>query len=113
MGTPEFAVPALESLVKNQHEVVSVYTQPPSVSGRGKKVKFSAVHNKANDLGLLVRTPANLNNSIDIDEFSKLKPEIVVVVAYGQLLSERILKIPKLGCFNTVSYTHLTLPTKA
>jgi len=100
MGTPEFAVPALESLVKNQHEVVSVYTQPPSVSGRGKKVKFSAVHNKANELGLLVRTPANLNNSIDIDEFSKLKPEIVVVVAYGQLLSERILKIPKLGCFN-------------
>jgi methionyl-tRNA formyltransferase len=100
MGTPEFAVPALDSLVNNQHKVLCVYTQPPSVSGRGKKVKFSAVHNKANELGLLVRTPTNLNNSTDIDEFSKLKPEIIVVVAYGQILSEGILKIPELGCLN-------------
>jgi methionyl-tRNA formyltransferase len=100
MGTPEFSIPTLNALVKSQHNVLCVYTQPPRAAGRGKKTQLSAVHSKAHELGLPVRTPNNLNNSVDIDEFAELKPDAVIVVAYGQILPEKILKIPKKGCIN-------------
>ena len=100
MGTPEFSIPTLNALVKSQHEVLCVYTQPPRAAGRGKKARLSVVHARADELGLLVRTPNNLNNPVDIAEFSELRPDAVIVVAYGQILSEKILKIPKKGCLN-------------
>ena len=100
MGTPEFAIPTLNSLVKSQHEVLCVYTQPPRAAGRGKKARLSAVHSRADELGLLVRTPNKINNSADINEFCELKPDAVIVVAYGQILPEKILTIPKKGCMN-------------
>ena len=100
MGTPEFSIPTLNALVKSQHNVLCVYTQPPRAAGRGKKTQLSAVHSRAHELGLPVKTPNNLNNSVDIDEFAELKPDAVIVVAYGQILPEKILKIPKKGCIN-------------
>ena len=100
MGTPEFSIPTLNALVKSQHNILCVYTQPPRAAGRGKKTHLSAVHSRAHELGLPVKTPNNLNNSVDIDEFAELKPDAVIVAAYGQILPEKILKIPKKGCIN-------------
>ena len=57
MGTPEFSIPTLNALVKSQHNVLCVYTQPPRAAGRGKKTQLSAVHSRAHELGLPVKTP--------------------------------------------------------
>lgn len=100
MGTPEFAVPALNALVQNKHEILSVYTQPPRPAGRGKKHKISSVHKCADNLDLLVKSPPRLNTKEIVNEISEVNPDLIVVVAYGQILPEEILKIPRFGCLN-------------
>ena len=99
MGTPEFAVPTLEALVK-EHNVSAVVTQPDKPKGRGKKMMFSAVKEKALEYGLTVYQPEKVKDSDFVKVLKELAPDIMVVVAFGQILSEEILNIPKYGCIN-------------
>ncbi len=99
MGTPDFAVPTLEALQKAGHEVVLVLTQPDRPSGRGKKLRFSPVKTSALELGIPVWQPEKLSDLVD-KLTSEFRPQAVVVVAYGQILPEKILKWPVLGCIN-------------
>ena len=99
MGTPEFAVPTLEALVK-EHNVSAVVTQPDKPKGRGKKMMYSAVKEKALEYGLTVYQPEKVKDSDFVQVLKELAPDIMVVVAFGQILSEEILNIPKYGCIN-------------
>ena len=83
MGTPEFAVPILNSLHQSKHSVLSVYTQGPKKSGQ--RLNISPIHKISNELGLNVRHPEKLNKE-EIDYIKKLSPNVVVVVAYGKLI---------------------------
>lgn len=101
MGTPEFAVPALEAIVKAGHNVVCVYTQPPRPAGRGQQPRKSAVHVKAEELGIDVRTPQSLRRDDQArQDFKDLNLDIAVVAAFGQILPQEILDMPQLGCWN-------------
>ncbi len=100
MGTPSFSVPALQALIAAGHEIVAVYTQPPRPSGRGQKLKPSAVHISAMSAGIEVRTPKSLRNKEVQKEFSNLRLDCAIVAAYGLILPEPILTAPKFGCVN-------------
>lgn len=100
MGTPDFAVRALEALLESPHKVVAVYTQPPRPAGRGMDLKKSPIHLLAEEKGLPVFTPENFKDPKDIEEFKALKADIAVVAAYGLLLPEAVLKAPTNGCIN-------------
>lgn len=100
-GTPEFAVPTLQSLIESPEiQVECVYTQPDRPSGRGQKLSESAVKRCATDAGLRVRQPLTLKTDEAIDEFRALNLDALVVVAYGQILKSPILEAPRLGCLN-------------
>lgn len=99
MGTPDFSVPALEA-VHAEHDVVCVYTQPPRPAGRGKKPRLTAVHARAEALGLEVRHPASLKDAAAQAEFAAMQADIAVVVAYGLILPQAVLDAPRLGCLN-------------
>ena len=99
MGTPEFSVPALEA-VAAAHEVVCVYTQPPRPAGRGKKDRPSPVQVRAAALGLPVRHPVSLKDGAAQAEFAALAADVAVVVAYGLILPQAVLKAPVQGCLN-------------
>ncbi|WP_298337126.1 methionyl-tRNA formyltransferase [uncultured Erythrobacter sp.] len=104
MGTPDFAVPALAALHElghdAGHEIACVYTQPPSRSGRGKKLRPSPVQAKAEELGLEVRSPKSLRNEEAQGEFAALDADIAVVAAYGLILPQAVLDAPTHGCLN-------------
>lgn len=100
MGTPDFAVPALMALHDAGHEIACVYSQPPSRSGRGKKLRPSPVHAKAEELGIEVRTPKSLRNGDAQAEFAALEADIAVVAAYGLILPQEVLDGPIHGCLN-------------
>lgn len=100
MGTPEFAVESLKEIVKRANdEVVAVYTQPDKLVGRKQVLKFSDVKLKAKELGLYVLQPF-VFDAAQVSFLQNLKPDVVVVVAYGKILPKTILKIPKFGCVN-------------
>ena len=101
MGTPDFAVPALEALVAAGHEVVAAYTQPPRPGGRrGKELTPTPVHKAAEALGIEVRHPASLKGAEEQAEFAALGADIAVVAAYGLILPQAVLDAPKHGCLN-------------
>jgi methionyl-tRNA formyltransferase len=100
MGTPDFAVPALQTLLDARHEIVAVYTQPPRPAGRGQREQRSPVHEFAASRSLPVRHPATLKGSDAKADFASLKPDAAVVVAYGLILPKTILETPRLGCLN-------------
>ena len=100
MGSPDFAVPALNALVEAGHEVVAVYCQPPRPAGRGKADRKTAVHERAEELGLQVRTPRSLRNEEEQAKFAVLEADLAVVAAYGLILPQPVLEAPKLGCVN-------------
>ena len=100
MGTPEFSVPVLQSLVDAGHEIVCVYCQPPRPAGRGKKDRPTPVHSRALELGLDVRHPTSLKSVEEQAEFDALNADVAVVVAYGLLLPQPVLDAPKFGCLN-------------
>ncbi len=100
MGTPDFAVPALNALVEAGHEMVAVYTQPPRPAGRGKQLQTSAVQGKAEALGIEVRSPRTLRDLAAQADFAALGADIAVVAAYGLILPQAVLDAPKLGCLN-------------
>ena len=100
MGTPDFSVPVLKSLVKAGHDIVCVYSQPPRPAGRGQKERLSPVHNFADAQGLQVRTPKSFKSDDFQAEFVALNADVAVVVAYGLILPKAALDAPKLGCIN-------------
>jgi len=100
MGTPDFAVPALASLIKANHDICIVYTQPPRPGGRGKKLQKTPVHKFAEDQGILVNTPISLKTPEALRMLSSLNLDALVVAAYGLILPPAVLEIPKLGCLN-------------
>ena len=99
MGTPEFAVPALEA-IHRAHEVLCVYTRPPRPAGRGKKDRPSPVQAHAEALGQPVRHPVSLKSPETQAEFAALKADVAVVVAYGLILPQPVLDAPAKGCLN-------------
>ena len=100
MGTPAFAVPALQSLIDAGHKVCCVYTQPPRPGGRGQKARTSAVHEFAAKKGLEARTPRSLKQSADQQAFTEIGADAAVVAAYGLILPKAVLEGTRLGCFN-------------
>jgi methionyl-tRNA formyltransferase len=100
MGTPDFAVPVLASLVGAGHEVVAAYTRAPRPAGRGMAERRSPVHDKAEAFGIPVRTPRSLRDPEAQAAFATLGADLAVVVAYGLILPEPVLAAPRLGCLN-------------
>jgi methionyl-tRNA formyltransferase len=99
-GTPEFAVPALEALLRSRHRVAAVFTQPDRPAGRGRTLKLSAVKQCAARAGLQVHQPASFKAVETLATLRSLDLDALVVVAYGLILPPAALAIPKLGCFN-------------
>lgn len=100
MGTPDFAVAILDSLLSAGHEIVAVYSQPPRPAGRGHKEQPSPVHAFAAARGLPVRTPLTLRSPEEQAAFAALKADAAVVAAYGLILPQPVLDAPRHGCLN-------------
>lgn len=100
MGTPDFSVPTLEEIIKAGHEVVGVVTQPDRPRGRGKSVASPPVKVKASEYHIPVFQPAKVREESFISTLAGLDPEIIVVVAFGQILPKEVLDLPKYGCIN-------------
>lgn len=100
MGTPDFAVPTLEALVKGGHQVVAAVTQPDKPKGRGKAVLMTPVKEKAIELSIPVYQPVKARTPEFVKILQELNLDVIVVVAFGQLLPKEILDLPKYGCVN-------------
>jgi methionyl-tRNA formyltransferase len=100
MGTPDFALPALDALYRAGHDIAAVYCQPARPAGRGHKDRPSPVEERARALGLSVRTPRSLKTPEAQAEFAALAPDAAVVVAYGLILPQAVLDAPRHGCLN-------------
>jgi methionyl-tRNA formyltransferase len=100
-GTPEFAAEHLKALLASNHTVVAVYTQPDRPAGRGQKMMPSPVKQLALDAGIAVCQPPSLRNEAAQAELAALAPDLLVVVAYGLILPQAVLDIPRLGCINS------------
>tara|TARA_A100001015_G_scaffold268860_1_gene320039 strand:+ start:3918 stop:4838 length:921 start_codon:yes stop_codon:yes gene_type:complete len=100
MGTPEFSVPTLENLINSNHKVLAVYSQPASKANRGQKYIQSSVEIFAKERSLNLRTPGSLNNDEEYNYLKKLKPDIVVVIAYGKIIPKKFLNLSKNGFIN-------------
>ena len=100
MGTPDFAVPALNALRNANHDIVCVYSQPPRRSGRGQKITKSAVQKTAEAAGLEARCPESFTNPNDMSAFVSLRADCAIVAAYGLILPKELLEAPRLGCIN-------------
>ena len=100
MGTPDFAVPSLEALIE-KYGVEAVFTQPDRPKGRGKKMAFSAVKEVAVKHDIKVFQPEKLKDDREAIEYLKdIRPDFIIVVAFGQILTKEVLDIPKYGCIN-------------
>ncbi|MCP4368051.1 MAG: methionyl-tRNA formyltransferase, partial [Deltaproteobacteria bacterium] len=100
MGTPDFAVPSLKALFKNDYNVLTVVTQPDRPKGRGRKVIPPPIKKVAQNIGYDVIQPVSVKNQDFLNTISKLKPDMFIVIAYGHILSNNILSIPKTGAIN-------------
>lgn len=100
MGTPEFSLRSLESIVNSNYKILSVYSQPPKKKHRGQKIKISPVHKLAKKFNIQIRTPENLDSLTEYNYLKKIKPDVVIVVAYGKLIPEKILNIPNILFLN-------------
>ena len=100
-GTPEFAAEHLKALLDSPYEIVAVYTQPDRPAGRGQKLMPSPVKQLALEHNIQVLQPPTLRNEDAQAELAALKPDLLVVVAYGLILPQVVLDIPRLGCINS------------
>ena len=100
MGTPDFSVPVLDALIEAGHEIAGVVTQPDKPKGRGKAVAMTPVKEKALEHGLSVYQPLKVRTPEFVQVLRELKPDVMVVVAFGQILTKEVLDIPPLGCVN-------------
>lgn len=99
-GTPDFSLPVLQMLLASQHPLVAVYTQPDRPAGRGRKLTASPVKQLAEDNNINIYQPVKLTDAGVLDRLHQLAPDLVVVVAYGLLLPQAVLDLPRLGCIN-------------
>ncbi|MCH8497699.1 MAG: methionyl-tRNA formyltransferase [Marinobacter sp.] len=99
-GTPAFAATALQALLNQGHQVVAVYTQPDRPAGRGRKLMPSPVKQVALDAAIPVMQPENFRQQEDRDALAALQPDLMIVAAYGLILPQTVLDIPRLGCLN-------------
>ena len=100
MGTPDFAVPTLETLIQSKHEVVAVVTQPDKPKGRGKEVQFTPVKEVALKHNIPVYQPVKVRDSEFISFLKELNPDAIIVAAFGQILPKEIIDMPPYGCIN-------------
>ena len=100
MGTPDFSLPTLESLVNSNHRVLAVYSQPASRANRGQKVIPSSVEVFAKENSLNIRTPEKLDTEEEYNFLKNLRPDIVIVIAYGRVIPKRFLSLAKNGFIN-------------
>jgi methionyl-tRNA formyltransferase len=100
MGSPEFSIAPLTALLKAGYEIIAVFSQPPKAAGRGQEEQKTAVHKFAQEQGITVFTPKNFSETGAIENLQNLKPEIIIVVAYGLLLPKMVLESAKFGCIN-------------
>jgi len=100
MGTPEFAVTPLQCLLRNGFEVAAVYSQPDREAGRGRMLASPPVKIAAQNAGIPIYQPEKLRSAEEINHLASLKPDVIVVAAYGQILKEAILNLPPYGCLN-------------
>lgn len=99
MGTPDFSVPALEKIAQH-HQVQAVVTQQDRPKGRGHKMQYTPVKEKALELNIPVFQPEKVKNPEFVDILKEMNPDVIVVIAFGQILSKEILDLPKYGCIN-------------
>ena len=100
MGTPDIASGCLQELIDKKYDIIGVVTQPDKQVGRGKKIVFSPVKQVAIENNLPVYQPIKAKEESFVNEIKELNPDVIVVVAYGQILSKEFLEIPKQGCIN-------------
>lgn len=100
MGTPDFAVGTLRALISSHHEVAAVFTQPDKPKGRGKAMQVTPVKEEAAAAGIPVYQPVRVREESVVDQIRAIAPEVIVVVAFGQLIPQAVLDIPKYGCVN-------------
>jgi methionyl-tRNA formyltransferase len=100
IGSPDFAVPTLKALLDRGHDVVCVYSQPPKPAGRGGKLRKTPVHQAAEAAGIEVRTPISLKTPEALADFQSLNLDASIVAAYGLILPQSILDVPRFGCLN-------------
>lgn len=100
MGTPDFAVPILQSVHNSKHKILEVYTKKPQKKNRGKKLHNSPIHNCANELKIKVRHPETFKENYELEHIKKLNPDIVLVVAYGKILPKDLLNFDKIFFLN-------------
>lgn len=100
MGTPDFAVASLDALIAANHEVTLAVTQPDRPKGRGRQLAFPAVKSRALELGIAVEQPASVRDEAFLELLRAASPEVIVVVAYGRILPDAVLRLPKYGCVN-------------
>ncbi len=100
MGTPEFSIPTLNSLIESDYQILAVYSQPPTKSNRGQLVNPSAIEKFAKKNTLNVRTPKDLDSDFEFNYFKSLKPDLVVVVAYGKIIPKRYLELANIDFIN-------------
>ncbi len=99
-GTPSFALPCLNALLDSKHQLVAVYTQPDRPAGRGQKLQASPVKEWALSHHLPVRQPLHFKEQKSIDELASFTPDVMVVIAYGLILPQSVLHLPRFGCIN-------------
>lgn len=99
-GTPAFGLPCLDALAQSSHDLQAIYTQPDRPAGRGRKVQASAVKEWAIAHAIPVYQPLNFKNPETVTELAALKPDVMIVIAYGLILPKAVLEIPRLGCIN-------------
>ena len=100
MGTPDFSVPTLRTLAESENEVIAVYTQPDKPKGRGHAMQFTPVKECALEYNIPVYQPNRVRDIMCIEEIREMAPDVIVVVAYGQILPKELLEIPTYGCIN-------------
>ena len=100
MGTPDFAVGTLDAIIRAGHKVEAVITQPDKPHGRSGKLVFPPVKEKALEYNIPVYQPVKLRQSDVIDKLKEINPDVIVVVAFGQILPKSVLELPRYGCVN-------------
>jgi len=100
LGTPEFAVPILATLLNSDHEVVGVVTQPDRPKGRHLKLTSSAIKLFAQEKGLVLYQPEKVSAPEFLDSMRQLKPDLAIVASFGQIFKKELLELPRLGCWN-------------
>ena len=100
LGTPDFAVPSLQALIKAGHDVATVFTQPDRPKGRGNQISESPIKVAAKQRGLEVRQPERIRRPEPVEQLRELRPDLMVVVGYGQIIPQNIIDIPRFGILN-------------